>query len=282
MVTDSVQFFIQFCEKIFLIGGNIANRYRCHMTFILFCIAFPVSHAEQTVPNFVAHYNLTKGPLVIGKTIRSLTSIDNDRYLFESVTIPKGVATMFTDGKITEQSIWTYRKQSVRPLEYSYKNTTSKTKREIKLVFDWQASSVTNIINGTPWKMELLAGTQDKLVYQLRIMLDLNKKRDNYEYLVADGGKIKKYQIKIVSEEDVETPLGKFHSIIVSITGKYRTTKLWCAPELKFLPVKIEQNNPDESSVYAVLFKLEGINIPTEVKPKNIPNNLEESNTSFE
>jgi len=223
--------------------------------------------AKPLLPNFTAYYSLSKGPIKFGKTVRSNTQIDDKHFLFKSVTIPKGIATMFTEGEITEQSKWVVHEKAIRPIEYSYINTASKKKRDVKLLFDWHHQTVTNIINGDPWKMELAPGTQDKLVYQLSVMLDLSNQQKDLEYLVADGGKLKTYTIKISGEEQIEIALGTFKTTKITRTGKKPTTIFWCAQELNFLPIKITQIK-DLGNITATLYKLEGIKIPASNKPQ--------------
>jgi len=236
---------------------------------IIVCLATLIQpvFAQQLLPIFTAHYSLSKGPIKFGKTIRKIVRVDEKHFLFESVTIPKGIATIFTEGEVTEKSKWIIHDQAIRPIEYSYVNTASKKKRDVKLLFDWQTQTVTNIINGDPWKMKLTIGTQDKLVYQLSVMLDLAKQQKQLEYLIADGGKLKTYSIKISGEELIEIPLGNFKTTKVTRTGKNSTTILWCAQDLNYLPIKIEQIK-DSGNVVATLNKLEGIKIPEQLKDK--------------
>jgi len=243
------------------------SRFVTHIILVSLATVIQPVFAQQILPNFTAHYSLSKGPINFGTTIRKIIRVDEKHFLFKSVTIPKGIATIFTEGEVTEQSKWIVHNESIRPIEYSYVNTASKKKRDVKLLFDWQTQTVTNIINGDPWKMELSIGTQDKLVYQLSVMLDLAKQKKDLEYLVADGGKLKTYTIKISGEELIETPLGTFKTTKVTRTGKNRTTVLWCAHDLHYLPIKIEQSK-DTGNVVATLFKLEGIKIPASVKSK--------------
>ena len=150
----------------------------------------------------------------------------------------------------------------MRPLEYTYQNTDVDRKREVKLIFDWPKQTITNVINGDPWQMELVPEVLDKLLYQLSLMIDLADGKKFMQYIVADGGKIKTYQMHVTGEDSVEMELGKFEVLIVTRKGKNRTTTLWCARELNFLPVKILQEKTDGSRIVAELYKIQGINLP--------------------
>ncbi len=250
-------------------------KFVAHILLVTLATAVQSVFAQQQLPTFTAHYSVSKGPLKFGKTIRKLSRIDETYFLFQSTTIPKGIATMFTEGEVTEQSKWTVHEEIIRPIEYSYKNTASKKKRNVKLLFDWENKTVTNIINGDPWTMKLIPGTQDKLVYQLSIMLDLAKQQKDLEYLVADGGSLKTYSIKIGNEEQIEIPLGVFNTIKITRTGNNRTTILWCARELNYLPIKIKRVK-ELGNIVATLYKLEGITIPPSVKLNTKPSHAED------
>ena len=70
-------------------------------------------------------------------------------------------------------------------------------------IFDWDKNRVINIINGDPWHMAATPGLLDKLLYQLKIMRDLSNGVKNLHYRVADGGKIKDFQLQILGQEVV-------------------------------------------------------------------------------
>jgi hypothetical protein len=224
---------------------------------ILFCLFTQSLLAESFPENFSAHYLVNKGSINVGKTHRKLEFKDS-RYIFESITTPRGIAKLFTSGKVVERSIWNYHNEQMRPMQYMYKNTGSKNKRDVTLNFDWKKNNVTNIINGDPWKMDLSPGILDKLLYQLAIMADLSDDKNQLLYKVADGGKIKTFAIKVEGTETIKTELGTFETLKVVRKEDKRTTTLWCAQVLNYLPVQIRQTKQDGSEVTAKLYAAEG------------------------
>lgn len=168
---------------------------------------------------------------------------------------------MFFSGKITERSIWDFHNGRARPLQYSYKDTNKKKERDVSLVFDWDKKTVTNTINGDPWNMSITPDTQDKLIYQINIMLSLleNSNLKTIEINVADGGKLKTFNAIIKKKETIETPAGKFETIRVNRDDGKRVTTLWCAPSLNYLPVRIEHYRKGKTKVNAYLVKVTGL-----------------------
>ncbi len=224
----------------------------------LFCFvtgAYSASFPE----NFEAVYELKKGFITFGETRRTLKSLGQGRFSYESKTKPTGFAAFFVKGKVSEKSIWKFHNKHFQPLEFSYLNTGGGKKREVELKFDWQAKQVTNRINGDPWKMALADGTMDKLLYQLSLMQDLAEGKKQMKYDIADGGKLKTYDIRVRGEEVIETAAGRFSTVIVAREGDERSTTMWCAKSLNYLPVKIQQIEADGNRFSAELSQVEGL-----------------------
>lgn len=220
---------------------------------------------------FTAEYKVTKGIMSVGSTHRKLEDKGNGYFLFESVTKPGGIAKLFTSGKVVERSYWRLLGDKLVPQEYEYTNSSDQ-KRNVKVKFDWDNNKVTNTVNGDPWTMDVEEETLDKLIFQLAVMYDLSQGATLLMYQVADGGKTKTYNIEIMGEERVVTELGTFNTIKVVRTNNKRTTTMWCAKELQYLPARIEQKKEDDSPVTADLVDLSGIPVPKETKtPKNPP-----------
>jgi len=218
-----------------------------------------ISIASAALPEqFTAIYSVKTAGVTIGETRRELSQ-KNGLYLFESITRPKGIAKLFTDGQVIERSQWQFFQNRPRPLNYTFFNSGSKKNRNIKLDFDWEKNRVINTINDKPWSMPLEHDTSDKLLYQLRIMQDLPTDNEALRYPVADGGKLKYYIIEILGTEQIRTPLGVFTATRLRYTKGRRKTTLWCAEELQYLPVRIEQRKDDDSPVTAVLTSVKGI-----------------------
>jgi hypothetical protein len=220
----------------------------------------PAMAAPQPT-NFTAKYDVSKGIMAVGSTVRTLRDKGNGHFVFESVTEPGGIARLFTSGKVVERSHWEWQNSKMVPHEYIYVNSSDQ-KRDVKLIFDWDSYEVINIINGDPWTMELETDTLDKLIYQLAIMYDLNQGNNELLYRVADGGTMKTYDMTIEGEERLVMELGTFHTVKVVRNTKNREIVMWCARELQFLPVKIQQRRPDDSTVTAKLVEISGIALP--------------------
>lgn len=218
--------------------------------------------AESVLTEFTAYYKVIKGGITVGETKRSVTSVSPEVFEFRSETSPRGIFNWISDAYVLEQSLWRLDNNEPKPLEYNYQNINDDKVRNVKLVFDWEKQRVTNIINGDPWHMALQPGLQDKLLFQLKMMQDLQNGTEALKYAVADGGKIKQYEIEIIGDEILDIALGRFKTVKLQRVTKNKTTIWWCAETLQYLPIKIQQKKQEGSRVVAQLYKLEGIPLP--------------------
>jgi hypothetical protein len=153
---------------------------------------------------------------------------------------------------------------SVQPQLYRYRRTGGKKEKDLQLKFDWSHMLVNIDDKKHPWQLKVEANTLDKLVYQISLMRDLQSQQKQFVYLIADVGKLKTYHINILAEETITTPLGKIKTIRLTRERnkpKDRQTTLWCAPELHYLPVKLEHIE-DGTRFTAMLKSLKGIDNP--------------------
>jgi hypothetical protein len=147
--------------------------------------------------------------------------------------------------------------QPIQPLSYRYHRKVLGKSRKASIDFDWAKQSATTVVKDTPWKMQVPAGTQDKLSYQLQLRLDLLAGKTDMTYAVADGGKLKEYRFKVTGEEQIDTPYGRYNAVrVMRDRGEDadRETLIWLAPELDYLIVRLEQTESD-GKTYALLLK---------------------------
>jgi hypothetical protein len=165
----------------------------------------------------------------------------NGTYVYYSKTIPTGMAKMVTDVVVTEISEWNYNQGQLRPLKYTYDKRDSNNKRQVKLSFDWKAKNATNNIASEGWRVAIVPGTLDKLLYNLAVSYDLRRGKRQLAYQVPDGANLKSYQFRIAGEESVATDMGSFRATRLERSNGKETT-IWCAAKVGYLPIKLEQD----------------------------------------
>ena len=202
--------------------------------------------AEHGFTPFTATYTVSRNASEIGVRTHRL-SLQNNHYIYEAKMHTTGLASLLKPGKVTERSQWQLQNKKIRPITYEYNDSSDKDRHTL-LKFDWPNHRVTNHVGNKPWTMKIPDETQDKFGYMLTLMHDLQHGKNNPEYKIADGGRLKTYQFKKLGTELVETPIGKFNALKLQRTRvgkKNRITYLWCVAEKNYLPVKVERHKGD-------------------------------------
>jgi hypothetical protein len=226
---------------------------------LLFCLSKPALAAD--IPDFSANYLVKLNGIQAGELKRTLTTQDNGLRKFNSVSQAKGVFSFFKPDVIEETSVWKLVDGRVTPQRYRYQRTGGKKDKFLQMQFNWRQKQVSIDDREHPWELDIETGVLDKLVYQISLMRDLSNGVKQIDYLIADGGRLKTYEIKVLARETITTPMGQIETIKLTRHREKpndRETTLWCAPALGYLPVKLEHVE-DEAVFTAVLRRLQGI-----------------------
>lgn len=201
---------------------------------------------------FEAIYDVRNGGSTIGEARMVLSRSGTDGFLYESTTRATGLLALFLKGDIVESSRWRDLPSGPRPDTYLYRRE-GRPERGQSLQFDWQNGVVAGTQGGQPVRTTLPAGTLDRLLVQLALMRDLASGRERLEYRVADGAQIKTYVFNVVGTEDVETPAGRYRTVkavrLKDGDGSPAAYTFWCAPDLGYLPVRVDKGNGDEDGL---------------------------------
>ncbi|MCL5975370.1 MAG: DUF3108 domain-containing protein [Gammaproteobacteria bacterium] len=220
----------------------------------------------QDLEDYSAKYQIEMNGLQAGELTQQLETLSDGLHRFRSVTKAKGVVAMFRRDTVKETSLWTLAEQQIQPHQYLYQRNGGKKDKYLRMDFDWPATKVQIDDKVHPWELDIEPGTLEKHIYQVQLRLDLQQDPNQkvFNYLIADGGRIKHYQIERLEQETISTPLGKIDTVKFTRqrdrdSDKDRETTLWCAPELGYLPVKLEHVEKDGTKFTAVLRSLEGM-----------------------
>jgi hypothetical protein len=86
-------------------------------------------------------------------------------------------------------------------------------------------------------------------------MHDLLNNQRSDKYTMFEIDRIRPVNVRVIGEKRVDVPAGKFDVIGIQhqAEGSKRVTTLWCARELDYLPVIIEQHRKGKLRVRATL-----------------------------
>jgi len=184
-----------------------------------------------------------------------LTSLSDDNYemLFKADSVV---------GSITETSQvrWNAVEQTVKPYHYSYKRASLGKDKDSELSINWSTHTVTNLKNKKNFSFDSTTKMQDSLSYQLQMRQDLIAGKSKFEYVIANGRKIKKYRFEIVEDEILNTPLGEVKTVKVKRTNASDDTVIhaWFAKDFQYLLVQLQQE--ENGSAYTIYLSKAALN----------------------
>ena len=166
--------------------------------------------------------------------------IKDDHYELHSVLGTTGLVRLLKryDNIQTSRGTLTAR-GGLRPDEFTEKAINGSNTRLSVASFDWDQHQI-RFADGT--SAMLSDGAQDILsfLYQLS---QLPFERGTIPFLVSNGRKLEHYQLEVVGEEDIYTPMGKLHTLHLRKIHELNEEgiEVWLAMEYRLLPVKFRQ-----------------------------------------
>jgi Protein of unknown function (DUF3108) len=217
--------------------------------WLLGCVLMLPALQAASLPSFTATFKIMRDSLRLGTNEVALTVEENGDYRYESHTWPSSWISWLLKEDLRELSRGIMDRTGIRPLFYHYQRSGRRTTRTAELTFDWKTSTVVNNVDDSRWEMTIPSGTLDKLSTQLGMMLELQNGATDKTFAVADGGKLKQYAFQVIGTEIVDLPPGRFETVKLNRVGDntQKSTYIWCAPELHYLPVRILQHKKDQS-----------------------------------
>ena len=217
----------------------------------LAALSLPATLMATELQPFSASYTADWKQLPFsGKAERSLQAQDDGTWKLDFS------ASMLVAG-LSETSWLTIHNGDVQPQKYRYSRNGMGKSKKIKHDFDWSTQVATGSDRGTPVKLTLIQGVQDKSSYQLALQRDIAKGKTSMSYQVLDGDELDTYDFRVLGEESVETKVGTVDAVKVERvrdpTQSKRKTILWFAKDWDYLLVRLQQVEKDGKEYQIIL-----------------------------
>lgn len=212
---------------------------------LLILLPLAASAAEPHLPDVNATYAVSWNGISLGDaTITLKGAAKADCYVYESATHPIGLVRMFY-GSPHEVSEFCVAGGKVVPGKFQYIRSENNDDN-FALEFDLPHLKVRDQAGAV---REIPAIAQDRFGLQQAVRLwllgRLKEKDPGAEPLdiaQVDDKHVRQYRFAITGRETIEIPAGKFDTILIQrIDDPKKTSKFWIAPELNYMPVKVEQ-----------------------------------------
>jgi hypothetical protein len=163
-------------------------------------------------------------------------------YLYNTNFEANGLASLKFPGMANDRGRFKLDCRGIVPVENRRDDGSDKRDEDLLTEFDADNHKATVHYQGEVHEFELPPGTVDPQILSLAVMLDMQQGLTLGTYTALDRTKIKTYPFKATGEEKLETKIGTIATVVLQegTDTSIRTRKVWVAPELDFLPVKIE------------------------------------------
>ncbi|MDX1405428.1 MAG: DUF3108 domain-containing protein [Woeseiaceae bacterium] len=227
------------------------------------CLLVPLTAlAGSALTPHVAEYKVRIS--VLGGSLKTRFEATEHGYYAESVISATGMSRLIARGTINEKSWFAVRDGNVLPIQYRSADTISSDHDIVDLDFNWREQEITGFINGEDFHAPLDGEVHDRVSLQYGLMYDLLNGGEKQKYLLQDADELKPLTIANVGMKTVEVPYGEFSALGIQHQreGSSRVTTLWCAEELGWLPVIIEQHRNGKLRLRAILADYQPIEGP--------------------
>ncbi len=177
-------------------------------------------------------------------------------YTANHVIKPVGLSRIITKGTMDVTSEFSSAPDGVRPVRYRAVDSI-RDDPDVDLSFDWATNEVAGTVGEEEVLLQLDGVSHDSVSVQYALMHDLLNGGVSEQYVLFDVDKMRVANVSLAGTRDVKTKAGTFNAIGIQHqkVGSSRVTTLWCAEELGYLPVIIEQHRKGKLKFRASLVK---------------------------
>lgn len=198
----------------------------------------PAPALAQPTP-FVATYTIAWHGITAGTSTLELRETSPQLYLYTSTDEAYGVFRLAFPHSARQSSRFKVTDSGVEPLLFQ----AGGLGQSVTVRFDWKIGQATGMAKGKLLDLKLPRGTQDPLSVQIALMLSLEAQNPPRRFWMLNTDEIDEFEYARHEESTLDTPLGKLRAILYTShkPGSDRTTYLWLAPALDYMPVRAEQ-----------------------------------------
>jgi hypothetical protein len=221
--------------------------------------------ADASIPTYSAVYQVEyKGKDLGTSEFKVAYDAASDTYEFSSRTVAKGLLKLASPNPVVERSRFRLVDGRIRPIEFWYEDGSRKGEDNLHVEFDWQRRIAIVSGEGARREVALEDRTLDRGSMQVALMRDMIASQRPGDYRLAGEDASQGYAFTDNGEAKTDTGVGTLttHSFTQQREGSSRSTWLWFAPELSYLPARIEQRRDGEVQTAFRLASVTGLGAP--------------------
>lgn len=226
---------------------------------ILFIICLLTQLATAEPKPFVAKYTLFQDSDRVGEMTKTLSRVNDGTYRLKTSSKAR---LLFVKITYKEDAIFEWRENRAIPQSYLRTTDSSFTsERKTVQTFNWPTMTETGTYKDKSWDNELSESSHSRLTDIVQFQEQLKSSKEPIQsmaFLVHDRGSSKNESFQFEAFDIIDTPSGKY------TTWRYRKTHnnpkrqslYWFAPELDFIPVRVQQFKDGEEQANMMLKKI--------------------------
>jgi len=215
-------------------------------------LAVPSARAGDLRPH-TAEYKV-KIKVLSGRLNTELRATESG-YAATHVIKPTGLARL-RGGKMYVRSEFQTAAEGVMPVAFLERDTI-RNDPETRIRFDWDTNQASGTVGSEDVLLQLDGVSHDNVSIQYELMHDLLNSGPSETYVLFDVDKMRVANVRNIGTKSFATRAGTYQAVGIQHQkeGSSRVTTLWCAPELDYLPVVIEQHRKGKLNFRATLTK---------------------------
>ena len=185
------------------------------------------------------NYYLSNSPTNVGRTVQTWEAAGNS-YKLDSLSETVGLARLTRFGPRIYHSAGVINERGLQPWSFTSKVVVSGKADDSAAQFDWDKNTLQFGRAADQKNTPLPAGAQDLLSFMYQLSL-APPPRGRVQIPVTTGVRFENYELDVLDEETIETPLGNIRALPVKQVRRAgsETIEVWLAVEYQYLPVRI-------------------------------------------
>ena len=208
------------------------------------------AQAQSGITQYTAEYQAEyKGRNVGRATFSVQQDAASGNFIYSSETRAKGLLRLAAPNPVIDQSTFTVRGDAVVPLNFMHQDGSRKGDDNHQIAFDWDNNTARVQDENGNHEIQLEPGVLDRGSLQVALMRDFQRDDTPRTYKVADEDELSTYSFTYEGKHMLSTELGEVavERYAQQRAGSSRRTLIDFAPDLGFVPVRIEQLRDGES-----------------------------------
>jgi hypothetical protein len=220
-----------------------------HAAALLLALGSSLASASETALRpFTASYSITWHSMSAGSSSLKLEKLPDGRWAYSSQSSAKGLFRLAMPAELSSRSVFRIVDGRILPESFTADDGASSNEKDQRITFDWAAGKVTGVAERRPVDLQTRPGLLDTLSVQVALMHEMLAGRKPERFALVDKDKIKTYNYTVEGEETVRSAIGEYRTVIFRSArpDSKNGTYFWCAPDLGYLPLKVERRDGKE------------------------------------